>query len=227
MLALPAQAAEAPSVAQIRKFMADYGACIVRREPDLARKAVLEGANFHSDSPEGKRLKQRECMDEDLLRNSSGGFQGRLRMRFDEDTYRGVIAEALMAKGIPSLDEAALKAIPLLTYDEPRPLRTQYRDGKPIPEEKLERARAAIARKTEAMLIGKLGECVVRTAPAPARAVMSTAIESPGELQALNALSPALGQCIKAGETVSLDRMSLRGSLAIAQFRLSQAKVGS
>ena len=33
-----------------------------------------------------------------------------------------------------------------------------------------------------------------------------------------------LGQCIKAGETVSLDRMSVRGALAIAYYRLSQAQ---
>ena len=78
-VALPAYAAEPPSKAQIRKFLADYGACIAKREPDLAQKAVVAGANFNRESPEGKRLKQRECMDEDLLANTASGFQGRLR----------------------------------------------------------------------------------------------------------------------------------------------------
>ena len=120
-----------------------------------------------------------------------------------------------------------MKAIPLLTYDEPRPLRLQYPDGKAIPEEKLARQRAAIARKTEATLMGKLGECVVRNAPVQSRAVLATGIETPAELQSLNALGPMLGQCIKAGETVSLDRISVRGALAIAYYRLSQAGAGS
>jgi hypothetical protein len=53
---------------------------------------------------------------------------------------------------------------------------------------------------------------------------MAAAIDTPVELQSLNALGPALGQCIKAGETVALDRISVRGALAIAYYRLSQAK---
>ena len=223
-VALPAHAAEPPSKAQIRKFLADYGQCVAKREPELARKAVVSGANFNRESPEGKRLMQRECMDEDILANAASGFQGRLRMRMDDDTYRGVIAEALIAKGAPALTSDGLKSVPILTYDEPRPLRLQYPDGKPVPEEKLARQRVAIARKTEAMLMGKLGECVVRFAPVPSRAVLATALETPGELQSLNALAPALQQCIKAGETVSLDRMSVRGAVAIAYYRLSQAQ---
>lgn len=220
----PVSAAEPPSPQQIRAFLAEYGACVVRREPDLAQKSVLSGASFSRDSAEGKRLLQRECMDPGLLRNQPDGFAGRLRMRLDEDTYRGVIAEALILRDKATVVDAALPTIAQLSYEEPRPLRTTDREGKPLPEDSLLRQRAAIARKTQAMLMGKLGECAVRTAPAASRAVIGTAIDTPTELQALNALGPTLGQCIKAGETVSLDRMSVRGALAIAYYRLSQAK---
>jgi hypothetical protein len=223
LMAAPA-AADAPSPQQIRTFLAEYGTCIVKREPDLAHRAVLGEANFHYESPEGKRLRQRECMDAALLRNSSDGFTGRLRMRLDDDTYRGVIADALVAKGAIALDPAKIAAIPPLEYNEPRPLRTTDREGNPIPEERLARQRAAIARRAEAVTLGRLGECAVRTAPAPAKAVLETQIDSPAELQALNTLGQTLGQCIKAGETVSLDRVSVRGALATAYYRLSQAK---
>ncbi len=220
----PATAAEPPSPQQIRAFLAQYGACVVKREPELAQKSVLSGASFSRDSAEGKRLTQRECMDPELLRNTATGFEGRLRMRLDEDTYRGVIAEALIVRDGAAVNPAVLPAVGVLTYEEPRPLRTTDREGKPLPEDSLLRQRAAIARKTQAMLMGKLGECVVRTAPAQARSVIATAIDTPAELQSLNALGPMLGQCIKAGETVSLDRISVRGALAIAYYRLSQAK---
>ncbi|MEA3261999.1 MAG: hypothetical protein U9R07_00750 [Pseudomonadota bacterium] len=222
----PVSAAEPPSAQQIRAFLAEYGACVVKREHDLAMKSVLSGASFSRDSAEGKRLMQRECMSEELLRNQANGFGGRLRMRFDEDTYRGVIAEALIVKDNAVLNKAALPAIAVLTYEEPRPLRTTDREDKPIPEEGLARQRAAIARKTQAMLMGKLGECAVRAAPAQSRAIIATAIDTPAELQALNALGPTLGQCIKAGETVSLDRVSVRGALAIAYYRLANARRG-
>jgi hypothetical protein len=224
LVSAPLSAAEPPTQQQIRKFLAEYGTCIAKREPELSQKAVLSGANFRRDSAEGKRLMQAECVNPELLRNAAEGFAGRLRMRFDDDTYRGVIAEALIAKTGATLNAAALPAIPVLTYDEVRPLRTVDRDGKAIPEEGLARQRAAIARKTQANLMGKLGECVVRQAPAEARTALMSAIDTPGELAALNGLGPTLGQCIKAGETVSLDRISVRGALAIAYFRLSQAK---
>lgn len=223
LVAAPA-AAEAPSPQQIRQFLAEYGTCIAKREPELAHRAVLGEANFHYESPEGKRLRQRECMDAALLRNSSDGFAGRLRMRLDDDTYRGVIAEALIAKRGVALDPATIASIPALAYDEPRPLRTTDREGNPIPEERLARQRATIARRAEAVALGRLGECAVRGAPAAAQAVLATQIDTPAELQALNALGQTLGQCIKAGETVSLDRVSVRGALAIAYYRLSQAK---
>lgn len=224
LVSAPVAAAEPPSPQQIRAFLSEYGACVAKREPELAQKSVLSGASFSRDSAEGKRLMQRECMDPELLRNQADGFAGRLRMRFDEDTYRGVIAEALIARNGAVVDTAALPAIAVLSYEEPRPLRTTDREGKAIPEDGLARQRAAIARKTQAMLMGRLGECAVRAAPVQSRAVMGTAIDTPAELQALNALGPVLGQCIKAGETVSLDRVSVRGALAIAYYRLSQAK---
>ena len=224
LASVPAAAVEPPSPQQIRAFLAGYGECIAKREPELAQKSVLSGASFSRDSAEGKRLMQRECMDPELLRNQADGLAGRLRMRLDEDTYRGFIAEALIARQGAVVDAAALPAIALLTYEQPRPLRTVDREGKPIPEEGLARQRAAIARKTQAMLMGRLGECAVRAAPEQARVIMSTAIDTPTELQALNALGPTLAQCIKVGETVSLDRVSVRGALAIAYYRLSQAK---
>ena len=218
---VPALAAPAPSALQVRQFLADYGTCIAKREPDLSRQAVLGEARFDRRSPDGKRLLQRECVDAEQLRNSSAGFAGKLRM--DDETYRGVIAEALIVSGKIALPVEKMTSIPALTYQAPRPLRTEYPDGKPIPEENLERQRAAIARKTSAMAMGQLGECVVRAVPEKSRAVFEAAIETPAELQALNGLAGALQQCIPTGQTRALDRMSLRGALAISYYRLSQA----
>ncbi len=220
-VALPVLAAPAPSASQIRHFLADYGTCIVKREPDLSRRAVLGEVRFDRNSPEGKRLMQRECVDGEELRNSTVGFAGKLRM--DDETYRGVIAEALVVSGKADLRAGSLAAIPPLSYSAPRPLRTTYPDGKPIPEESLARQRAAIARKSAAMAMGQLGECVVRLAPEQSRAVFATPIETPAELHSFDALASSLTHCIKEGETVALDRMSLRGALAISYYRLSQA----
>ncbi len=213
--------ADAPTPQQIRKFLADYGKCITKREPELARKAVLTGADFSIKSDEGKRLLQRECVDLEELRNTSSGFRGKLRM--GEDDYRGTIADALIARDAAQLAASDFSAVPALTYEEPRPLKMNFSDGKPIPEERLARQRVAIERKLVANRLGKLGECVVRTAAAPSRAVLATPIDSSAELQALQGVTPALQQCLPVGETAAFDRMSLRGTLAVAYYRLASA----
>ena len=39
---VPAQAAPAPSALQVRQFLADYGTCIAKREPDRPARAHLD-----------------------------------------------------------------------------------------------------------------------------------------------------------------------------------------
>ena len=221
LTAITPASAQAPSQQQIRKFLADYGKCIAKREPELARKAVLSGADFSIKSDEGRLLLQRECVDAEELRNTSSGFRGKLRM--SDNDYRGAIADALVARDAAKLTASDFSTVAALTYDEPRPLRMNFTDGKPIPEERLARQRVAIERKLVANRLGKLGECVVRSSAAPSRAVLATAIDTPAELRALQGVTPALQQCLPVGETAAFDRMSLRGALAVAYYRLASA----
>jgi hypothetical protein len=210
-----------PSAAQVRHFMAEYGTCIAKREPELASKFVITGVDFKRDSDERRRLWQRECLDHEELRNTSRGFRGSVGLK--DATYRGAIAEALIKREGDKLNANDFSAVAPLTYEEPWALRTTTQDGKPIPEERLQRQRDAIEVKTLANRVARLGECVVRQTPAQSRAILAVPIDTESELQALKAVTPAIQQCIPKGQTVSFDRMSLRGAIAIAYYRLANA----
>lgn len=43
------------------------------------------------------------------------------------------------------------------------------------------------------------------------------------ELAAMQSVAPAIATCLPAGQTFGFDRMTLRGSLAVAYYRLASA----
>jgi hypothetical protein len=63
------------------------------------------------------------------------------------------------------------------------------------------------------------GSCVISQGPAASKAFLSTRVGSDAEREAANALGPALGQCIAAGQTLALNVPSLRQLLAVSLYR--------
>ena len=68
-----------------------------------------------------------------------------------------------------------------------------------------------------------LGDCVVRARPDAARAWVMTPFDSPGAKTAQAAVVPALPECLAAGQTIAVAPYSLRGIVAEALYRLTQA----
>ena len=67
--------------------------------------------------------------------------------------------------------------------------------------------------------IEAFGECVVTQNPDAVEALANSEIASLAENAATDALRPELAQCVSAGETVALDRGSLRQVLTIGLYR--------
>lgn len=210
--AQPAVAETSPQEARV--ILAKFGACIVKREPAAARDFVLSGDFFEARRPEHARIFQRECYP-DQSRNA--------RMGFSSDVLRGAMAEALLAPDLARIDVNGFTAIPPLRWAEPRPVKTIGDDGKPLNAKRIASEQKWFAVLTGDVLRARLGECVVRTNPDAARGVLTAPINIPAELAALQAISPALSQCIVAGQTVGFDRMTLRGTIAVAFYRLANA----
>jgi hypothetical protein len=67
--------------------------------------------------------------------------------------------------------------------------------------------------------IEAFGECVVAQKPDAVAALANSKIASLTESAATDALTPELEQCISAGQTVALDRTSLRQVLTVSLYR--------
>ena len=64
--------------------------------------------------------------------------------------------------------------------------------------------------------------CVVRAEPAHTYAIFQTDPTSAQEARAMQAIAPALMNCVKAGQKMSFNKPGLRASLALAAYRLIQ-----
>lgn len=68
----------------------------------------------------------------------------------------------------------------------------------------------------------RFGECVVRAAPADARALLASEPGGGDETSAIAALNPRLSPCMTSGLTVTFSAPVLRGVIAEALYKLSR-----
>ncbi|MFN3515905.1 MAG: hypothetical protein ACK4YM_01960 [Novosphingobium sp.] len=219
--------AAAPDARKMRQALADYGKCIVRREPDKSRDFVLSGGFISRRDRDESILLSPECMPgEDLVRAglaARGGTVSRARLRFPDVMIRWSIGQALFDRDQARLTATDFSSVPALAYEQPFPVRTTDRDGKPIPAERVAEQQRRFDEKAGDVALSQVGECVVRADAVKARAVLLTPLDTPEELTALQAVAPALSNCLPQGQTLGFDRMSLRGTLAVAYYRLASA----
>lgn len=225
-IAVPAHA-ETPDAGAMRAAMAEYGQCIVKREPGRSRDFVLSGSFMSRRDQDEQALLGMECMPgEKLIRQAigqKGGTVSRARLRLPDSVIRWAIAQSLFDRDAAKLAAADFSAIPVLKYEEPYPVRTTTEDGDPLPEKRIAEQQRRFEEKAGDVALAKLGECVARIDSAGTKAVLVTTIDTAEELSALKSVTPALSKCLPAGQTLKLDRMSLRGSLAVAFYRLANA----
>lgn len=228
-LAVVATAAPAasPDPKAMRKALADYGKCIVKREPNKTRDFVLGGGFISRRDQDESILLSAECMPgEELVRAglaARGGTVSRARLRLPDVMIRWSIGQALFDRDQAKLTATDFAGVPALAYEQPFPVRTTDRDGKPIPAERVAEQQRRFDEKAGDVALSRVGECVVRADAVKSRAVLLTPMDTPEELAALQAVAPALSNCLPQGQTLGFDRMSLRGTLAVAYYRLASA----
>lgn len=214
----PRQDAYQLSEAETREAMESYAKCSVKAAPQLASTAVVEDWDRKLLIGTGSKLVSPDC-------TRAAGFIRSLR--FEANIYRALLAETLIKRD-PAVAVAAdaLKGMPTLAYRQPWPVETVDAKGKPLDAEAIARQQQGYDRRVGAIAGQQIGECVVRANPAGVRSVYDTKSGSAEELAALKALAPVLPGCVPANKKFSFDRASLRGSLALAYYRLAMASKG-
>ncbi len=130
-------------------------------------------------------------------------LEGAVRMRFQPHILRAGLYEWLYRRDFADQD-VSLDRVPAIGYPwSPSSI-------------------SAAARESIGSVLAR-GECVVRGAPAAARALMLTDVTGEAEQQAFEALRPQLVACVGEQEIDAQSRPVLRGMIAEAFYHLSLA----
>ncbi|QNG44340.1 hypothetical protein [Sphingobium yanoikuyae] len=129
------------------------------------------------------------------------------QMQFQEALYRAAAYEAMYRVTFARQGVSDFASVPPIDYAQPG-----------APTDKAASARATLRR---------LADCAVRHGPLEARALILSPIGGPDESAAFAAVTPMVSACMPADATVNFSKISLRGYVGEALYRLSMAARGA
>lgn len=185
---------------EARRKIAEVATCVAKRAPRTTRKIVLSDRGSMWKGDYNFNLIVGDCL-------PLYGRYTATKLEMPKVLMRFAFAEALLRME-RSLTLPALGSVP--------PLKHGSRRGD-VPANEPD---------TFDVAISALGECVVRTAPGAATALVRSDIASSAESSALAAVTPALSSCLSAGKTFAFSPEVLRGSVALNYYRLAKSAGG-
>ncbi len=142
----------------------------------------------------------------------------------EPDAFRASIAEVLVKKDHSEGAAGDFTNLPPLTHRQAESTQ-EYKDK--INAAKFEKQRARIKKAHDQDVsrnwLSVYGECIVRFNTSTSRDWVVSKLESSAEAQAISDIKPALSACLMEGETLTLDKYTLRGTLAINYYRMAMA----
>ena len=208
---------------KVRRVGAAFGDCVVKRRTREAQAFVLyDPISDRDEDRRQTRLIQRVADSGCLLEAAQS--MGGVEMHFPGDTMRYVLADALFRSELmnkPPLEDVSQLA--LLQHPKFNASKYQAEAGKILkPKEAAELAENR-DKELSRIVFSRFGECVVRMDPKSAEQLLRTAVLSPEEDKAFAALKDALSVCVPENATVSLNKMTVRGTVAYNYYRLARA----
>ena len=215
------------STKDTRALVHGYAQCVVGKRQAKASEALLrniDNATFMRDYPSliiGDCLVVQKGIRSDVR-------IGNVKMSFEGDLYRYALADALVRKELAAVPAPDFSTVAKLDHRLPGPAPQRVSaKGKPLSQSKYDALVKDYEENYAFSYLSVYGECVVRNAPAEARALLLTVPDSPEEKPSFDALQPALAECLPAGSTLRFGRTSLRGTIAINYYRLARAALGA
>jgi hypothetical protein len=139
------------------------------------------------------------------------------------DFLRYGLAEALVRRefkiGLP-VDFASAGPISHFQLDESD---YQPKPGKRASARELQRLEEQRNKDVAIRILSIYGECVVRASPQAALRLVLSTPSAADEADAFGLLRPALSSCLAEGQTITLDKTGIRGSVALNLYRLAHA----
>ncbi|HEX8442746.1 MAG TPA: hypothetical protein VF631_03760 [Allosphingosinicella sp.] len=204
------------STAETRKLMHAYAQCAVARQARRASEALVRNVDNSVILRTYPQLIAGDCLAKQTRRSTKMSFSG--------DLYRYALADALVSHEFSTSEALRFESVPRLDHRDPGELPKPIgANGKRLSARKYEAAVKDHKQGAAIAYISRYGECVVRSAPGEARALLKTAPDSAEESVRFGALRVALGTCLREGESLRFGRTTLRGTIAVNYYRLAYA----
>jgi hypothetical protein len=201
---------------QTRRVAYDYAKCVVGHHPDQASEALLSNVDNETIIRRYRVLIEGDC----LVRFTHANSQ----MKFVGDLFRYALADALVAREFGSAPAPDVSAVPPLSYrplpETPAPLPP---DSSKSDKRKYDDATKDLEQAKAFRALSEYGECVVRSNPAAAKALLMTEPDTAAETSGFDGLSSALALCLPEGRTLAFGKLVLRGTIAVGYYRLAHA----
>lgn len=223
LLLAAAVAAQGPesdySIGETRKLIHAYGTCIVKKQPARASEAVLRNLGNSDLLRAYPQLIDGACLSQQAGRGVLARFKG--------DQYRYALAEGLVRRTSAEA-LAQLDAVPRLEHRDAGEAPSKLdKKGRPLKPARYEAALLAHQQAEAYAYLSRYGECVVRSDPAGARALLFSDPLTSEENNRFSALRTALGTCLPEGATLQFGKLALRGTIAVNYYRLALAARGA
>ena len=133
-------------------------------------------------------------------------------------------ATVLQACELAGTPAPVLTGVPRLDHREPKgPPSATDAKGRPLKQKDYQKALADYEEAKAFSFLSRYGECVVRVDPAAARALLLTEPASAEEASRFAAMQTALATCMPPDQSLEFSKVTLRGTVAINYYRLSNA----
>lgn len=177
-----------------QKLIYAYGACVTKSHRRLAEEFIKTFPFSKEADRAARRLEINECL------QTNGSF---VKVEFQGEALRGPLYKALYKTSFDSSPGEIVNAPAI-----------DYRSGS---------ANAPFEALAALVQLRDFADCAVRNDPATARALVVSDVQSSVEAAAFQQYGPALGGCVKVGDTIKLTKPLVRSLTAEALYRLSVA----
>ena len=205
---------------EVRGIQAIYGQCVVKKQYNAARQFVITP---DLEDAEWRRLAGKVA-DSDCL-TAAAASAGEVEMKFPNDTMRYALADALVRRDYPAATTVNLKNAAALVQPDFDETKFLPKPGHKAKQRELDQLAENRSKRIALVYLAQFGECVVRENAATSHALLMADPDSPGESAAFASLKPVLANCLVTGRTLSFNKSTLRGTIAMNFYRLAQARV--
>lgn len=212
----------AMQLATMRQMHQRFGDCVIQKHHAKAVTYLLEHLTVDSNDRVGRNLISVLADGHCLLAASEVYLDGAV-MTLPGDTMRYALADALIRRDFAAAPLRDFNRVAPLTHPVLNLAEYQPKSGKKVNAKDLGELAAERGKEQARIYLSRFGECVARVDPAKSHALLMTLVNSAAERAAFAGLTPRLGECLAERQTVTLNKVIIRGSVGQGYYRLAKA----